>query len=617
MEQAPFLSLVRALRALRLDGHESPEGPLSASEAAWLSGYFAALALDKAQRDELARLLFAPNKAPAPAGSHPIVRVLYGTETGNAAGVAKKLAERLSSIGLAVEVQNLADYAAKMLEREHTVVIVTSTHGDGTPPEPAARFFDELSGPRAPKNLGKLRFAVLGLGDSSYEHFCRAAKVVDAKLAELGAQRLLARVDCDVDYAEDAESFTKNLVELLRPEAERASPSVEVSGRGLHGVVSPEPARPSYDKAHPFLAAVIENERLTGRGSSKDVRHLALDLEGSSLTFTPGDALGVCAPNHPGVVDDLLRALALSGDEQTSLGSEHLPLRDALTGRLDVTVPSPRFLEAWADISNADALRALLAKDHEEERKRFLRMHHVLDIVRAYPAAHAIHATTFASLLRPLAPRLYSIASSQAAVPTEVHLTVSVVRYEQNGRLCTGVASGHIAERATCGATLPVYVHENPSFRLPDDPNAPIVMIGAGTGIAPYRAFLQERAARGAKGRSWLFFGERNFRTDFLYQVEWQAWLRDKTLSKMSVAFSRDQGEKTYVQDRLLEHAREVYAWLEEGAYVYVCGDAQGMAPSVHEALLTVIERERGSRELAQDYLYALREQRRYQRDVY
>lgn len=602
-----------AFRALQLLGLEaSNEERLSATEAAWLSGYFAALARDESQRNVFASALAARGgtiAAPAPASER--VRVLYATETGNAARLARETAERLSALGLTADVLDLAECSARTLEQERTVIVITSTHGDGTPPERAARFFESLSGPAAPKSLAKLRFAVLGLGDSSYEHFCRAAKLMDERLSALGAQRLLPRVECDVDYRAAATRFCDELCGLLRPtegaaRAALATAVVESANQGS--------TRAVHDRQHPFSALVLENTGLTGRGSSKEVRHLALSLEDSGLSFSPGDALGVCAPNHASLVDELLTAVGLSADTPVALGDTTLPLGRALRERFDVTVPSPRFLEMWAEVSGADELARL--QGNEDERRRFLRAHHILDLVSRYPGA-APSAEAFVRLLRPLAPRLYSIASSPAAAPGEVHLTVAVVRYQQHQRTCLGVASGHIAERAPEGEHLEVFVHDNPAFRLPQDDSTPILMIGPGTGVAPYRGFVQERAARGARGGSWLFFGERNFRTDFLYQTDWQAWLKKGALTKLSLAFSRDQAEKVYVQDRIREHGREVFAWLEEGAHVYVCGDAKAMAPAVHEALLEVITRERGTRERALEYLQALRDGHRYQRDVY
>jgi sulfite reductase (NADPH) flavoprotein alpha-component len=621
MQQHPP-SVLKALRLLGLGPqHPGDAVELGPLEAAWLSGYFAALARGRSPEETSPDASPSAQEPTLAKPAHKRVRVLYGTETGNAKALAHTLAERLRSLRLDAEVSDLANYKARSLEAEQAVVIVTSTHGDGTPPEPALRFFEQLSGATAPKSLSKLQFAVLGLGDSSYEHFCRAARTVDERLLELGASRLLPRLDCDVDFAEPAARWIEQLLATLAPAAEQQvakySPVAQVSDgvKGGFAVLGSVPAA-AHTKQRPFEATVLENTRLTGRGSSKETRHVALSIASSGLTFAPGDALGVCAPNHPALVGELLAALHLTGDEQVALAGGSMPLAQALCEHLDVTVPAPRFLAAWAELSRSTTLRALVPDQAEAERRRFLRAHHVLDIVREFPAPQ-VDADALARSLRPLSPRLYSLASSLAACPDEAHLTVSVVRYQQKGRGCTGVASGHIAEHAQEGQTLRVYVQANDNFRLPKNPDAPVLMIGAGTGVAPYRAFLQERQAAGARGKTWLFFGERNFHSDFLYQTEWQSFLRDGTLHKLTPAFSRDQADKVYVQTRLREHGRDVFAWLEEGAHVYVCGDAQALAPAVHEALLAIVEERSSSREQALVYLSALRDQHRYQRDVY
>jgi sulfite reductase (NADPH) flavoprotein alpha-component len=613
MRQTP--SILRALRLLGFDGSDEAQGTeLTPYESAWLSGYFAGLARARgttaAAEEQAAHAQQRALGTPAPER----ICVLYGSETGNAAGLARGLAERLRSLDAAVEVADLAAYKPRSLERERTVVVITSTHGDGAPPEPARRFFEALEGPLAPKSLRELRFAVLGLGDSSYEHFCRAAKLLDERLAALGATRLLERVDCDLDFESPAAKWLDELltrIDLRSGAASRLDPLQpgDVTARAAS-------VAPSYDRKRPFLATVLENQPLTGRGSSKETRHLALSLEGSGLEYLPGDALGICAPNDPALVDALIGTLGWSGSDPVVVDGHGIPLREALLARFDVCIASPRFLRAWAEASGAAPLLALVPEQADAERRNFLRAHHLLDIVERYPV-RSLAAETFVQWLRPLTPRLYSIASSRAAAPDEVHLTIGVVRYAQNGRARTGVASGHVAERVREGEALSVYVHPNACFRLPADPATPILMIGAGTGVAPFRAFVQERATAGARGRSWLFFGERNFRTDFLYQTEWQAFLREQSLSKLTLAFSRDQASKVYVQDRLREHAREVHAWLEDGAHVYVCGDAQALAPAVHEALLTIIQEHAGSRERAVERLQALADAGRYQRDVY
>jgi sulfite reductase (NADPH) flavoprotein alpha-component len=394
-----------------------------------------------------------------------------------------------------------------------------------------------------------------------------------------------------------------------------AAPSVPASvGPAILGVGAATPV--VHDKRHPFPAPIVENIAIVGRGSSKETRHIEFSLAGSGLVYQPGDALGIGASNDPAVVAALLEALGISAEAEFELKGQSLSMGAALTHRFEITAATPRFLDYWAMLSEADALKQLQEEDRAGERSVFLRTHHIVDIVRRFPVAEVM-PQGFASVLRPLQPRLYSLASSQSAVGDEAHLTVAPVRYSLHGAQRSGVASGLLADRADAGTALPVYIQSNQHFRLPAN-DAPILMIGAGTGVAPYRAFLQEREARGAGGKSWLFFGERNFRTDFLYQAEWQEWLRDGRLSRMDVAFSRDRAEKVYVQHRMKEQSRAIFAWLEEGAHVYVCGDAANLAPDVHQALIEIVAREAHTgREAAEDYVRSLQADHRYQRDVY
>jgi sulfite reductase (NADPH) flavoprotein alpha-component len=373
---------------------------------------------------------------------------------------------------------------------------------------------------------------------------------------------------------------------------------------------------PRFDKRNPFDAPIIENLVLTGRGSSKETRHIEFSLTGSGLTYEPGDALGLLPINDINIVDAILTCAGLDGETNIGRTGEEKTLAHALASDFEIVTATPRFLENWARLSEADALLRLIDPENAAERNAFLHGHHVIDIMRAFPVT-GVGPMDFVAGLRPLQPRLYSIASSLSAMPEEVHLTISTVRYELHGEQRSGVTSGYVAERAEPDSTLPVYVQANPHFRLPAD-DVPIIMIGAGTGVAPYRAFLQEREARGATGKSWLFFGERNFRSDFLYQVEWQSYLKSGLLSRMDVAFSRDQATKVYVQHKLEENAVDLYAWLEEGAHLYVCGDAAQMAPDVHAALVNVLQdRGRIGSDAAEDYLRALQRDHRYQRDVY
>jgi sulfite reductase (NADPH) flavoprotein alpha-component len=584
---------------------------LSPVQARWISGYFAGLDAGLLRGGDA-----EPQPQAAPAGR--TLTVLYGTETGNGRDLGKTLAAAAAERGLAPRLFDMADYKVRQLKDEEDLLVIVSTYGEGDPPQPAIGFFEYLEGRRAPQ-LPNLRYSVLALGDSTYEKYCEAGKRIDRRLAELGAARLHDRVDCDLDYEEPATAWSGALVDRL---------AVETAERGADVVrLFPQPAAPSasaaqpaYDKRNPFPAAMLESLRIVGRHSTKDTRHIELDLTGSGLAYEPGDALGVVAANDPAVVARLLDATGLDGDASVSVKGQSLTLAEALERRFEITVGSPRFIEQWAKLSAAAELARLTGEGAVADRLGFLEGHHIVDIVRLFPVA-GLDPESLIAGLRPLQPRLYSIASSLAAGAEEAHLTVAPVRYSLHGEDRTGVASTLLADRVAPGDALPVYVQANPHFKLPKD-DAPIVMVGAGTGVAPYRGFLQQREATGQGGPSWLFFGERNFRSDFLYQAEWQDWLKRGTLGRMDVAFSRDGARngaaKVYVQHRMLERAKDLYAWLEDGAHLYVCGDANALAPDVHETLIRIVAEQGGkAREAAEDHVRRLTADHRYQRDVY
>jgi sulfite reductase (NADPH) flavoprotein alpha-component len=504
----------------------------------------------------------------------------------------------------------MANYKPRELKAEQNLIIISSTHGEGDPPTSAMAFFEFIESRKAPRLEG-LNYAVLALGDSTYEFFCEAGKRLDRRLEQLGGTRLAERVDCDVDYDEPAENWSKSLLNTLVQSHKQDAP-VTNAGPSIEAIRTAS----AFDKRNPFSAGVIDNVVLTGRGSTKETRHVELSLDGSGLTFEPGDALGIAPNNDPVLVHELLELLSLSGDADVTVKGQEVPLGQALGSSFEITSASPRFLQQWGGFAGASLLKALAGESQAAERASFLRDNHIIDIIRKF-SAPGIDVQSFVAGLRPLQPRLYSIASSLSLVPDEAHLTVSTVHYTLHSRPRFGVASGHLANRAEPEAMLPVYIQPNAHFRLPAD-DVPIVMIGAGTGVAPYRAFLQEREARGAGGRSWLFFGERNFHTDFLYQTEWQQFLKDEVLTRMNIAFSRDGSSKVYVQHRMREQARDLYAWLEEGAHIYICGDGARLAPDVDAALISIVQQERGcSPTAAGEYLAGLRQAHRYQTDVY
>ncbi|TPH16138.1 assimilatory sulfite reductase (NADPH) flavoprotein subunit [Litorilituus lipolyticus] len=576
----------------------------SSLQLAWASGYLAA----KSEQGQNAQTV--PSTAVAAAKT---LTILYASQTGNAKGVATQLATTATDAGITVNLKNIADYKAKSLKSESHLLIVASTNGEGEPPDDAIEFHEFLSGKKAPK-LPTLRYSVLALGDSSYEFFCQTGKDFDERLKALGAEQVAPRVDCDVDYDSDSQSWSLNIVESLKEELTQA----EAGLAPVFDLPVTSGAASQYNKQNPLSAEFSLSQKITGRDSAKDVRHIEIDLGESGLTYQAGDALGVWFENDPQLVTELLAAMNFTGEEQVTLqlsGEEKsFSLQEALTDQLEITQTAPAFIEYWASLSNDKALLAVAAD--KNTAREYAANHQIIDVVSAAKAE--LSAQDFVDSLRKITPRLYSIASAQAEVEEEVHLTVGLVEYDKNGQQRTGGASGYLANRLEEGQAVKVFVEHNDNFRLPANGETPVIMIGPGTGVAPFRAFMQQRDADEATGDNWMFFGDQTFTQDFLYQVEWQGYLKSGLLTRLDLAFSRDQAEKIYVQDRLRENAKELFAWLERGAHVYICGDMSRMAKDVEAALLAIIA-EQGSlsEEQAKDYLKDLRNAKRYQKDVY
>ncbi|HFV5815554.1 TPA: sulfite reductase flavoprotein subunit alpha [Escherichia coli] len=546
---------------------------LTPTQLAWVSGYFWGV---------LNQQPAALAATPAPAAEMPGITIISASQTGNARRVAEALRDDLLAAKLNVKLVNAGDYKFKQIASEKLLIVVTSTQGEGEPPEEAVALHKFLFSKKAPK-LENTAFAVFSLGDSSYEFFCQSGKDFDSKLAELGGERLLDRVDADVEYQTAASEWRARVVDALKSRAPVAAPSQSVATGAVNEIhTSP------YSKDEPLVASLSVNQKITGRNSEKDVRHIEIDLGDSGLRYQPGDALGVWYQNDPALVKELVELLWLKGDEPVTVEGKTLPLNEALQWHFELTVNTANIVENYATLTRSETLLPLVGDK--------AKLQHYA-------------ATT---------PRLYSIASSQAEVENEVHVTVGVVRYDVEGRACAGGASSFLADRVEEEGEVRVFIEHNDNFRLPANPETPVIMIGPGTGIAPFRAFMQQRAVDEAPGKNWLFFGNPHFTEDFLYQVEWQRYVKEGVLTRIDLAWSRDQKEKVYVQDKLREQGAELWRWINDGAHIYVCGDANRMAKDVEQALLEVIAEFGGmDTEAADEFLRELRVERRYQRDVY
>ncbi|MFC0560170.1 assimilatory sulfite reductase (NADPH) flavoprotein subunit [Halalkalibacter alkalisediminis] len=587
---------------------------LTESQKVWLTGYLAASQVAVVSSTPVTSATHVETEGTVPNTVQSIskeVTILFGSQTGNSQRLAESTSKKLGEHGFQVTVSSMSDFKPNNLKKVENLLIVVSTHGEGEPPDNALSFHEFLHGKRAPK-LTNLRFSVLSLGDSSYEFFCQTGKEFDQRLEEIGGTRINSRVDCDLDYDEPAAEWVNGVIEGLRGAQQagaETTPTVQTS----------QTSESTYSRTNPFKAEVLENLNLNGRGSNKETRHLELSLEGSGITFEPGDSLGIYPENDPTLVEMIINELNVDPETNVTVNKQGdvRTLKDALTSYFEITVLTKPLIEQASKLSSNKELQELLSSGNEAKAREYLNGRDLLDFIRDFgPVGDT--AQDFISILRKMPARLYSIASSYAANPDEVHLTIGAVRYEAHERERNGVCSILCAERLQAGDTLPIYIQQNPNFKLPENPETPIIMVGPGTGIAPFRSFMQEREEIGAEGKSWLFFGDQHFVTDFLYQTEWQKMIKDGVLTKMDVAFSRDTNEKVYVQNRMLEHSKELFEWLQEGAVLYICGDEKHMAHDVHQTLIDIIENEGGmTREKAEQYVADMQQNKRYQRDVY
>jgi sulfite reductase (NADPH) flavoprotein alpha-component len=586
--------------------------PFSPEQRAWLNGLLASL------------FSAAPAPAATPAGKR--IAVLYASQSGTAEGLARKLAKELKSHGYSPALSTLVGYTPAALAAESHALILASTYGDGDAPDGVQPFYEQLCLEHFPR-MEKLRYSVFALGDKHYQHFCKFGADLDAKLIALGANPICRRVDSDVDVEQPfAEWKSAVLAQLGRNDsplqsAAALAPPASASEPGqnsANAVPHKQTAKPQFSRENPLLARLLDKRPLTRLASTKVTLHLAFSTEGSSLVYEAGDAFGVIPNNDPNLVAEILQRLGFNGNEQVPRpNGGFTTLHDALLHNVQITRLSRKIVQEYARRGNCAPLLKLLAPDQQLALEQYVSARGLIDLIVEFPGVIDDPADLLAMLPR-LTPRLYSISSSPAAHSGQIHATVAVVRYVANDRERGGVCSTLLADRTSLSDRLPIYIQPNKKFRLPANPDAPIIMIGPGTGIAPFRGFLHERRALGHTGRNWLFFGERTSSSDFLYREELETMLSDGHLTRLDTAFSRDQADKIYVQDRILQQSRLFWQWLQDGASIYVCGDASRMAKDVNAAIRKVAEQEGGmSEERADEYLSQMKEQHRYHRDVY
>ncbi|AXU97449.1 sulfite reductase subunit alpha [Erwinia persicina] len=577
------------------------DAPFNGEQKFWLAGFLAGLH---------SRLLVLENQ-PQAAGSAASsattqLHILFGSQTGNAEALAQNAAKAARAKGLVPVVQGLGEVDIDVFVTMRHVLVITSTYGEGEMPDNAQLFWQAISASTAPR-LEQMHFAVLAIGDTGYDGFCQAGKFIDMRLEQLGAKRVCDRIDCDIDYEEPSNAWIASSMPQF-------AASAGSSGTALES--APEaPVIPGSNKNNPYAAALATNKRLSGEKSGKDIRHFEFDLTDSGLKYEAGDALGVIPVNDPALVKLLLTQL--KSDYDNPVPGFDRSLGDLLTYQFEISEPSRKLIEWVGQNTTNQELRHVLQHDDKDALGVWLWGKDTLDLLQL-DVTRSLSIPEFVGLLRPLQHRAYSISSSQKAHPNQVHLTIASVRYHSAGRARSGVCSTYLAERVKRGEKPAIFISPNKAFRVPANGDAPLIMIGPGTGIAPFRAFLEEREAVGAKGKNWLFFGDQHQEHDFIYQDELKAWQESGLLTRLDLAFSRDQAEKIYVQTRMLEQGAELYAWLQEGAYFYVCGDASRMAKDVDKALYEVITQFGGlSAERAADYVDQLKKEKRYLRDVY
>jgi len=572
---------------------------LNRDQLNWINGYFQGILAS------LGTNLKADTEGKGSTSAN--LKILYGTHTGRSKTLAQKLSEKLNNQGINVQIVALDEYKTRQLTSETNLVFIVSTHGEGEAPAMAEDFYNFIISKRASKLPG-LNYSVVALGDKSYKLFCKTGLDIDQSLSQLDAKPILPILKLDVDFEEEAEVWMNTFVQIFKKKTRNSAPEIQSTLEKSSSVIK------EYSRRNPFKATVLDKVKITGRDSDKEVYHIELSLEGSGITYEPGDSVGILANNPPELVDKIISQAGFTGTESVKIKNGEFSITEALTDHLEITVLNYEVIQKYHEKTMDSNLLAVM--EDAEQLDRYLYGHDVLDLLEEF--AYSFKPQELADILRIFPARLYSISSSQLAVGDEVHATVSAVRYLNKGRVRAGACSTYLADRIDVDSQVSVFIEKNPAFKLPENEETPVILVGAGTGVAPYRAFLQQREASNLKGKTWLFFGERRFHSDFLYQLEWQKLLKEGYLEKIDVAFSRDQDEKVYVQHRLLESKSEIFNWLKNGAIIYLCGDMKQMARDVQNTMLQIFETEGGmSQEKALEYLKTLKKEKRFQTDVY
>ncbi len=577
------------------------DAPFNEDQRAWLNGFWAGLN---------SRIIMTGQVGSAPGQTTKVVNILYGTQTGNAEILANDAADAAKGAGMTPVVESLEDVDLERFAAMERVVIITSTYGEGEMPDNAQLFWEALTATTAPR-MESMNYAVLAIGDTAYDEFCEAGKLFDIRLEQLGANRVAPRVDCDVDYEDPASAWIEeNLPKMI----EFGSDDGPADG----AVIAPagkSAEKSKWTRKNPYSSVVSTNRLLSGEGSAKEIRHFEFELGDSGIKYEAGDALGVMPVNNPKLVSDILSRLGLSAD--TAVSGKDTDLGTLLANSLEISVPAKDLIRAIEERAGNDELSHIVTHADKEAMENFLWSKDSLDLLNINPDI-SFTADEFVGLLKPLQHRAYSISSSSLRNPDQIHLTIASVRYNSHGRDHGGVCSTFLADLVKEGDTSGIFLSPNKAFRVPEDNDVPMIMVGPGTGIAPFRAFLHERQERGAPGKNWLLFGDQHRSCDYIYEDEIEGMAKSGVLHKLDLAFSRDQAEKIYVQTRMKEQGADMYAWLEEGGYFYVCGDATRMAKDVDKALHEIIMEHGGKTETQSvEYVNSMKKDKRYLRDVY